>query len=76
MTRLAALLTRLRRERCFCGWRGRGLAAHQGLMHTAVEVAQQTQALREVVADAQSPLLLGLRTLRRRLRATLEAPRG
>ncbi len=43
MTPLAALVARLRRERCFCGWRGHGLAAHQGLMHTAVEVAQQTE---------------------------------
>ncbi len=42
-SRLVALLTRLRRERCFCGWRGRGLAAHQAVMHTAVEVAQQTE---------------------------------
>ncbi len=40
---LAALFARLRRERCFCGWRGRGLAAHQAVMHTAVEVTQQTE---------------------------------
>ncbi len=43
---LVALFARLRRERCFCGWRGRGLAAHHlGSVH------HYRDALSEAVVD-------------------------